>query len=108
MIHNPITELEQLTLTGASKTFLKETAKWTKFLAILGFVFICFMLVLAIFTTTIYEYAVIIKPDLPRGLGLVMMITYLLLAFIYFFPVYYLLKFSNQLKKHCLQKMMRF
>jgi hypothetical protein len=27
------------------------------------------------------------------------MITYLLLAFIYFFPVYYLLKFSNQLKK---------
>ncbi|MDG1196338.1 MAG: DUF5362 family protein [Polaribacter sp.] len=99
MIHNPITELEQLTLTSASKTFLKETAKWTKFLAILGFVFIGFMLVLAIFTTTIYEYAVIIKPDLPRGLGLVMMITYLLLAFIYFFPVYYLLKFSNQLKK---------
>ena len=98
MIHNPITELEQLTLTSASKTFLKETAKWTKFLAILGFVFIGFMLVLAIFTTTIYEYAVIIKPDLPRGLGLVMMITYLLLAFIYFFPVYYLLKFSNQLK----------
>ena len=42
MIHNPITQLEQLTLTSASKSFLKETAKWTQFLAILGFVFIGF------------------------------------------------------------------
>jgi hypothetical protein len=33
-----ITELEQLTITSAAKGFLKETAKWCKFLSILGFV----------------------------------------------------------------------
>ena len=99
MLHNPITQLEQLTLTSASKNFLIETAKWAKFLATLGFVLIGLLLVLAIFTSTIFEYAIKIQPGLPKGLGLTIMITYLLLALIYFFPVYYLLKFSNQMKK---------
>jgi hypothetical protein len=99
MIHNPITQLEQLTITTASKIFLRETAKWSYFLAIIGFILISLMLILAIFATTIFEMAMKMQPGIPESLGLIMTFTYLLLAIIYFFPVYYLLQFSNKMKK---------
>ena len=99
MIHNPITQLEQLTITGASKSFLKETAKWAKFLAIIGFILIALMLVFAAFSTTIFNMVAKMQPGIPESLGLSMAITNLVLAIIYFFPVYYLLQFSNKMKK---------
>ena len=98
MIHNPITQLEQLTITNASKNFLKETAKWAKFLSIIGFILIAIMLVFAFFATTIFELAGKMQPGMPESLGLTMTVTYLVLAIIYFFPVYYLLQFSNKMK----------
>ena len=98
MIHNPITQLEQLTITNASKNFLKETAKWAKFLSIIGFILIAIMLVFAVFATTIFELASKMQPGMPESLGLTMTVTYLVLAIIYFFPVYYLLQFSNKMK----------
>ncbi|ARV16832.1 hypothetical protein BTO07_05390 [Polaribacter sp. SA4-12] len=98
-MNNPITQLEQLTLTGASKNFLKETARWAKFLAIIGFILIGLMLVFAAFSTTIFDMAAKMQPGIPDNLGLIMAITYLVLAIIYFFPVYYLLQFSNKMKK---------
>ncbi|WP_405606152.1 hypothetical protein [Polaribacter sp. Asnod1-A03] len=99
MINNPITQLEQLTLTSASKNFLRETARWAKFLAILGFIFIGLMVVFAIFATTIFDLAEKMQPGIPGDLGLIMAAVYLVLAIIYFFPVYYLLQFSNKMKK---------
>ncbi|WP_237588861.1 hypothetical protein [Polaribacter sargassicola] len=104
MINNPITQLEQLTLTSASKSFLKETAKWAKFLAVLGFIFIGLMVVFAIFSTTIFDLASKMQEGVPANLGLIMTAVYLVLAFIYFFPVYYLLQFSNKMKKALLSK----
>ncbi|WP_254713081.1 DUF5362 family protein [Polaribacter sp. HaHaR_3_91] len=98
MIHNPITQLEQLTITKASKNFLKETAKWAKFLSIIGFILIAIMLVFSVFATTIFELAGKMQPGMPESLGLTMTVTYLVLAIIYFFPVYYLLQFSNKMK----------
>ncbi|WP_231874632.1 DUF5362 family protein [Polaribacter atrinae] len=98
MIHNPITQLEQLTITNTSKNFLKETAKWAKFLAIIGFILIAIMLVFAVFATTIFDLAGKMQPGMPESLGLTMTVTYLLLSIIYFFPVYYLLQFSNKMK----------
>ncbi|QXP65335.1 hypothetical protein H0I27_11405 [Polaribacter sp. HaHaR_3_91] len=97
-MHNPITQLEQLTITKASKNFLKETAKWAKFLSIIGFILIAIMLVFSVFATTIFELAGKMQPGMPESLGLTMTVTYLVLAIIYFFPVYYLLQFSNKMK----------
>ena len=94
MIKNPITQLEQLTLTSASKNFLKETAKWAFFLSIIGFIMIGLMLLLAIFSTTLFGMVAQMQPGVPANMGMVMTITYLVLAIIYFFPVYYLLQFS--------------
>ena len=48
MINNPITQLEQLTLTSSSKSFLKETVKWARFLSIIGFILIVLMLLLSL------------------------------------------------------------
>jgi hypothetical protein len=99
MINNPITQLEQLTITNSSKNFLRETAKWAKFLAIIGFVLIGLMLVFAIFATTIFDMVSKMQPGIPEGMGMAMSGTYLVLAIIYFFPVYYLLQFSIKMKK---------
>ena len=41
----PITQLEQLTVTKASKSYLSEIATWARFFAILGFIFIGLLLV---------------------------------------------------------------
>lgn len=97
-MQSPITQLEQLTLTSASKQFLKETAKWAFFLSIIGFLLIFLMLVFAIFANTIFGM-VAMQPGIPDNIGMIMTITYLVLAVIYFFPVYYLIQFANKMKK---------
>ncbi|WP_299049424.1 DUF5362 family protein [uncultured Polaribacter sp.] len=97
-MHNPITQLEQLTLNSASKRFLKETAKWSFFLSIIGFVLIFLLLILAAFSTTIFGLAAQLQPGVPESIGLIMTVVYLVFAVIYFFPVYYLLQFSNKMK----------
>lgn len=99
MINNPITQLEQLTLTGASKSFLKETVKWARFLSFVGFILIAFMLVFAAFSSTIFNMAAKVQPGIPQGIGLSVAIIYLILSIIYFFPVFYLLQFSSKMKK---------
>lgn len=99
MINNPITQLEQLTLTGASKSFLKETVKWARFLSFVGFILIAFMLVFAAFSSTIFNMAAKVQPGIPKGIGLSVAIIYLILSIIYFFPVFYLLQFSSKMKK---------
>ena len=104
MINNPITQLEQLTLTSTSKSFLKEKVKWTNFLSILGFILIALMLVLAAFSTTIFNMVAKMQPGIPESLGLSLAITYLVLSIIYFFPVYYLLQFSRKMKKALITK----
>ena len=55
-------------------------------------------MVLAVFSSAIFN-AIPQAKLVPFDLGLVMTFTYLILAIIYFFPVYYLLQFSNQMKK---------
>ena len=98
MIGNPMTELEQLTINTKSKSFLKETAKWAFFLSILGFIGIGFMVLLGVFSSVIFN-AIPQAKLVPFDLGLAMTLTYLFLAIIYFFPVYYLMKFSTKMKQ---------
>jgi hypothetical protein len=98
MLGNPITQLEQLIINSNAKAFLKETAKWAFFLSIIGFIGIAFLVILAIFSKVIFSNIPQAKL-VPFDLGLVMTIFYLLFAALYFFPVYYLMQFSNKMKK---------
>ena len=82
-----------LKITEQAKSFILETAKWAKFLAIVGFVFIGLMVLGAFFM-------LIAGASLPGmgGAGAGVGILYLLMALLYFFPTYYLLIFANKIK----------
>ena len=77
--------------------FFKETGKWTKLLAILGFVFIGFM-VLAAFTMGTIMTAFGGEESFPFQ-GIFMGGIYLVMALLYYFPIMYLYKFSTNIKQ---------
>lgn len=97
-MNTPITELEELHLSSESKIFLKETAKWSFFLSIIGFIGIAFMVILALFSSFIFNN-IPQTQSLPFNFGVAMAIFYLIMAAIYFIPIYYLFQFSNKMKK---------
>ena len=55
-------------------------------------------MVLALFSGVIFS-AIPQAQQVPFDLGIAMTIVYLLFAVLYFFPVYYLMQFSNKMKK---------
>jgi uncharacterized membrane protein len=97
-MNNPITELEELKLTGAAKRFLSETASWTKFISILGFIGIGLMVIVSFFAGTIFN-SVPQAQTMPFDFGYLMTGVYLVLALLYFFPVLYLFQFSKKMKE---------
>ncbi|MFY9242641.1 MAG: hypothetical protein WAO74_06405 [Polaribacter sp.] len=97
---SPITQLEQLTLNTSAKSFLRETAKWSFFLAIIGFIGIALMALLGIFSSVVFANLPFAQTqNLPFNIGTMMTLIYLVLSVLYFFPVYYLLQFSVKMKK---------
>ena len=89
---------ENLIIDWRSKEFLKETAKWAKFLAILGFVGIGFM-VLGSLVMLFAPSSLISNGDFPFGGKIFMMLLYLAFAVLYYFPISYLYQFSENTKK---------
>lgn len=91
----------ELHLNESAKGFLKETAKWAYFLSILGFISVGFVVLAAIFAGTLFALMSNLSPEMS-GFGLMSasLITalYLLIATLYFFPVYYLNRFASNLK----------
>ncbi|MFW5886882.1 MAG: DUF5362 family protein [Bacteroidota bacterium] len=90
-----ITQEQQLHLDDISIKSLDETRKWTKFIAIVGFV-VLGLIVIAGFSVAGMSRR--FSPNFPLP-GIWLSITYIILAIVYFFPLYYLLRFSNQMKK---------
>jgi membrane protein YqaA with SNARE-associated domain len=91
-----VSETNELKLNNHSIGFLKETAKWANFLAIMGFIGIGLMVVLAFFMGTVLS-------SLPNAsflpiTGPIMTVLYLLMAVLYFFPVLYLYRFADKMK----------
>jgi len=90
---------KQLTLSDHAVGFLKETAKWTNFLSIVGFILIGLIVVMALFGGAFLASA---ASEFGGGTeavgGAFFTIIYLLVALLYFFPVYYLFKFSRNMK----------
>ena len=80
--------------------FLKETAKWGYFLSILGFVFLAIMVSIALFVGSIFSKIGSfggMNPMMGIGTGVFSAI-YLMIALLYFFPIYYLFQFSSKIK----------
>ena len=89
---------ENLIIDWRSKECLKETAKWTKFLAILGFVGIGLM-VLGSLVMLFAPSSLMSNGDFPFGGKIFMMLLYLAFAVLYYFPISYLYQFSENTKK---------
>jgi hypothetical protein len=90
----------ELQLNESAKDFLKETAKWANFLSILGYVGIGFLVLLALFTGSLFAY--IGKMTNGMGgfgaMGGFVSFLYIIMATIYFFPIYYLNRFAANAK----------
>lgn len=95
--NNLKTNTSNTTLTNNSITYLKETAKWAHFLAILGFITVGFMVLGGLFAGTLIS-SIPAYDDIPMSGGLIGAI-YIVIAIIYIFPVLYLYKFAASTKK---------
>lgn len=96
-----------LSIDPVSKMHLTEAAKWARFLAIVGFIFLVLVVAAGIFAATTIsgleeEYSRQLGGYRNRGMGGYMgagaAIFYVLLAVIYFFPLMFTLRFSNNMK----------
>ena len=92
-IQNPVGDSE-LKITHEAIFFLSSSAKWAKFLAIVGFVFIGLLVVIAILAGT-----VLATMGGTYGIGGgVVTIVYLIIAAISFIPTFLLFKFATKLQ----------
>ena len=100
---------ENLSLNSTMINVLTSITKWTKFFAILGFIGCGLLVIVGLFYTTILSNLSSIIPqqtgmnnsmpaNLMGGMGVVIAIVYILIALLYFFPAYYLLQFSSNMK----------
>lgn len=92
-------ELSQISINN-----LLETAKWAKFIAIVGFVVVALLLVVAFFMgfflpsingPEIGDINVTEMDGLMNMMGPMISVIYIIIAIIYFFPVLFLFNFSN-------------
>ena len=92
----------EMKLNESAIAFLRESAKWSMFLAIIGFIGIAFMVVAGIFMGTIMSAI----PAMGGGMSSspfammpgLMAGFYIVIAILYFFPIYYLFKYAQNTK----------
>lgn len=90
---------EGLRVTPQARHFLKEGAKWAKFIAIANFAMLGFMvvmfLIIGAFASSAYE-----TMGLPPGMGTGVIVLYVLfIVGIAFFPILYLYRFAVQARQ---------
>lgn len=91
-----VLETDQFNLNSTSVEYLRETAKWARFLSIVGFVFIGIIVLIAL-TAGSTLGAVMAASGSPIG-GLAITIIYLLMAGLFFPPTLYLYRYSKNIK----------
>jgi uncharacterized membrane protein YjgN (DUF898 family) len=96
--------LFSLTIDPVTKAHLYETAKWARFLAIIGFVFLGLMVIAGIAMSFLFSSMPNMDADLdtPSPMASVftggMIFFYILMAAIMFFPLLYLYRFAERVK----------
>jgi hypothetical protein len=85
-------------LDETSKAYLLETTRWTKFLSILGFIFIGFMILFLLIMMVAGSALSAYSPGMETFGVLGAVIVMILLVAFYFYPIYALWKFSTNMK----------
>lgn len=94
---NNLNETPKLVLSKEALSNLFELRKWTKFLAIMGFIFIGFMILLGFAINSILTSIGAVTEEMPYS-PTVIGFLYLMIGLLYFFPILYLYKFSSWTK----------
>ena len=89
-----------LQIDHQSSSFLGETARWAKFLSILGFIGCGLLVLVAIFAGTVFSYFGRLGGGaaLATGMGAFVSVFYILIALLYFFPCLYLFNFASKMQ----------
>ncbi|VBB46310.1 conserved membrane hypothetical protein [uncultured Paludibacter sp.] len=95
-------ETHNLVITPESESYLTTTAKWSQFLAILGFILVGLVILLgftfSLFSSVFNEFSEADKFPVPGFLSFVWII-YIAMGALYFFPTYYLFLFSKKVQE---------
>ena len=103
----PQNQLFGLSIDPTAKAHLSETAKWARFLAIVGMVFMS-LVVLAIVLFAVFFSTMSNSIDqssggasvfFSSGLGIGLAFFYIILLGIWFLPLLFLLRFANNMKR---------
>lgn len=101
MDYNSAFDSFELQLNDMAKSFLRETAKWAKFLSIIGFIGIGFLVIFALVMFAMGGSLAASGMGAMGGIGAMGGVfggvLYLLFAMLYFFPIMYLFKFSSSI-----------
>ncbi len=89
--------LFDLQIDHQASSFLRETAKWSKFLAIVGFIFIGLFLIIVLFAGSLMSSMMSSAYGTP-GSGSGGTILVAAVGLIYFFPCFYLYKFATKMQ----------
>ncbi len=105
MEQNQNSSLFELGVSSDAKSHLGEAAKWARFLAICGMITLVLMIVFGIIASLAFSKAASEYDDIYRqggvssqGLGAGMMVVYILIGLLYFFPLLFTLQFANKMK----------
>ena len=100
-MENPDLLSNDLQVSPLAQSYLTESARWGKFLAIMGFIVCGFMIILSffmpVFLTQLPPYNSV-STEFSSGMKVGMTVVYLLLALLSFFPCFYLYKFSVKMQ----------
>lgn len=91
---------QSVSVSSEIKDYLHTTAKWGKFLAVVGFVVTGFIVMAALSVGLFFgTLGSILFPGMPDSgfIGVGLGLLYALLAVIYFFPAWYLFQFSTKM-----------
>jgi hypothetical protein len=98
-MEQPTENLLDLQIDPESNSYLSEAAKWSKFLAIMGFIMCGLLVILGLFSASIYGSAShAIGGAFSEMGGFMIAAFYFVFAVVYFFPCLYLLRFSSKMQ----------
>jgi len=90
-----------LQVSPLSQNFLNESARWAKFLSIIGFIFCGILAIASFFAPAIYNKTQAFRdmdPSVATTVSTIIVVLYLAFAVLLFFPCLYLNRFSIKLR----------
>jgi hypothetical protein len=95
----PSTALFSLSIDPITKAHLSETARWARFLALVGLIFLALMVLMGVFGSAMM-FSTSLAETQYGGLGAGLFAGYMIVVVaIWFFPLFFTMKFATQMRR---------